>query len=155
MASSQTTHDEWVIQAHHGWRGLNLGEVWRYRHMVYLLMWRNITVGYKQSILGPFWLIINNIFLVVVNTLIFGVIADIDTGEVAYPLFNFIGIIPMTLFTSLLGSSTASALNNRAFIEKIYVPRLAFPIIGMSGGLMGLFSLACCCLLCWFSTSTR
>lgn len=130
------------IQATKGWGSLKLDELWRYRDLVYFLVWRDIVGRYKQMALGPLWLVIQPLFLIVMNTLIFGTLAKLPSDGIPYPLFNFAGLLPWQFFAGALARVSGSLANNQNLITKVYFPRLVMPIVGaMSGALDFLVSL--------------
>jgi lipopolysaccharide transport system permease protein len=130
------------IQATKGWGSLKLDELWRYRDLIYFMLWREIVGRYKQMALGPLWLVIQPLFLIVMNTLIFGTLAKLPSDGIPYPLFNFAGLLPWQFFAGALGRVSGSLANNQHLISKVYFPRLVMPIVGaLSGALDFLVSL--------------
>lgn len=130
------------IQATKGWGSLKLDELWRYRDLIYFLLWREIVARYKQMALGPLWLVIQPLFLITMNTLIFGTLAKLPSDGIPYPLFNFAGVLPWQLFAGALGRVAGSLANNQHLISKVYFPRLVMPIVAaLSGTLDFLVSL--------------
>lgn len=131
------------IQATKGWGSLKLDELWHYRDLIYFMVWREIVGRYKQMALGPLWLVIQPLFLIVMNTLIFGTLAKLPSDGIPYPLFNFAGLLPWQFFAGALGRVSGSLANNQHLISKVYFPRLVMPIVGaLSGALDFLVSLA-------------
>ncbi|HUV92222.1 MAG TPA: ABC transporter permease, partial [Anaerolineales bacterium] len=94
-----TTQQEEIIrlQPSRGWTALNLLEVWRYRELVYFLIWRDIKVRYKQTALGAAWAIIQPFFTMVVFTIFFGKLAGVPSDGVPYPIFSYTGLLPWGL----------------------------------------------------------
>src|SRR5512137_2477410 len=82
-----------------GWAALNLKDLWRYRELIYFLIWRDVKVRYKQTALGIVWAVLQPILTMIVFTFIFGNLAKVPTGGVPYPIFSFAGLLPWGLFT--------------------------------------------------------
>jgi lipopolysaccharide transport system permease protein len=135
-----------VIKPSRGWTALQLGELWRYRELVYFLTWRDIKVRYKQTALGAAWAIIQPLATMIVFTLIFGRIAHLPSEGVPYPVFTFAALLPWTYFAYVLQQSGNSLISNANMLSKVYFPRLALPL---STGLAGLvdFAIAFCVFL--------
>ncbi len=91
-----------------GWISLKLKEVWDYRELMYFLIWRDIKVRYKQTVLGGAWAIIQPLFTMVVFTIVFGKIAKIPSDGIPYPIFSYAALVPWTLFASGLGRASNS-----------------------------------------------
>jgi lipopolysaccharide transport system permease protein len=132
IPSSQVTR----IQATKGWGSLKLDELWRYRDLIYFLLWREIVARYKQMALGPLWLVIQPLFMITMNTIIFGNLAKLPSDGIPYPLFNFAGLLPWQFFAGALGRVSASLASNQHLITKVYFPRLIMPIVGSLSGLL-------------------
>ena len=123
-----------VITSEHKLLDLHLGEVFRYRDLIALLVKRDFTALYKQTILGPLWAIIQPLLTTVVFTIIFGNLAKLTTadvpGDFAIPAFLFYmaGTICWSYFSSTLQATSNTFLANRATMGKVYYPRLVSPI---------------------------
>lgn len=133
-----TTQQEEIIrlQPSRGWTALNLLEVWRYRELVYFLIWRDIKVRYKQTALGAAWAIIQPFFTMVVFTIFFGKLAGVPSDGVPYPIFSYTGLLPWGLFAKALSDAGRSMVANRSMITKVYFPRLVIPIASVLSGLV-------------------
>ncbi|MDH5225617.1 MAG: ABC transporter permease [Actinomycetota bacterium] len=106
---------------------LHLGELWHYRELLYILAWRDVKVRYKQAVLGAAWAVLQPLVLMGIFTLLFSRIADVPTGDVPYPVFAFVGLVPWTMFASATTSSGASLVGNQNLVSKVYFPRLVIP----------------------------
>jgi lipopolysaccharide transport system permease protein len=107
----------------HYWRDL-----WRYRELFRVLAWRDLSVRYKQTVIGVVWALIRPVLTVLVFTIIFGRIAQLPTdGTAPYALMVFAGILPWTFFSNGLGEASNSVLNSANLISKVYFPRLIVP----------------------------
>jgi ABC-type polysaccharide/polyol phosphate export permease len=108
----------------HYWRDL-----WRYRELLEVLAWRDLSVRYKQTAVGVLWAIIRPLLTMLVFTVIFGRIAKLPSdGGAPYPLMVFVGMLPWTLFATSLAEASNSLINNAYLISKVYFPRLIVPI---------------------------
>lgn len=125
-----------VIQPSRGWVSLGLDELWRYRELLYFLVWRSIKVRYKQTVLGVTWAVIQPLMTMVVFTVVFGRLAKVPSDGLPYQLFAFAALVPWTLFTKGLSQSASSLVGNQALLTKIYLPRLALPIAAVLSGLV-------------------
>ena len=110
---------------------VNLKEIWKYRDLIILFVKRDITTAYKQTILGPVWIVINPLLSTVVFTVIFGVIAGIPTDGVPQFLFYLSGNILWGFFSSCLNKGSSTFLGNARLFCKVYFPRLVMPISGI------------------------
>ena len=119
-----------------GWISLNLGDLWRYRELVYFLTWRDILVRYKQTLLGAAWAIIQPLMQMVVFNFLFGNMANISTGEVPRTIFTFSALLPWNLFSKSLSDASRSLVTSRGMITKVYFPRLVIPLASILSGLV-------------------
>lgn len=119
-----------------GWSALNLMELWRYRELVYFLIWRDIKVRYKQTALGAAWAIIQPFFTMVVFTIFFGRLAKVPSDNVPYPIFSYTALLPWGMFTKALTDAGRSLISNRTMITKVYFPRLAIPLASVMSGIV-------------------
>ena len=110
---------------------VNLKEIWKYRDLIILFVKRDITTAYKQTILGPVWIVINPLLSTVVFTVIFGVIAGIPTDGVPQFLFYLSGNILWGFFSNCLNKGSGTFLGNARLFGKVYFPRLVMPISGI------------------------
>jgi lipopolysaccharide transport system permease protein len=117
-----------VIRAGHSdehyWRDL-----WRYRELFRVLARRDLSVRYKQTLIGVVWALLRPFLTMVVFTLVFGRIAKLPTdGTTPYALLVFAGVLPWSFFSSGLSEASNSLINNASLISKVYFPRLIVPI---------------------------
>src|SRR4051812_5230341 len=115
------------IEPASGWISLNLGEVWKYRELLYFLTWRDVIVRYKQTALGAGWAIIQPFLTMVVFSLFFGRLADMPSDGMHYPIFAFAALVPWTFFANGLTQSSNSLVGSANLIQKVYFPRLMIP----------------------------
>lgn len=103
-------------------------DLWRYRELFVILAWRDVSVRYKQTIIGILWAVIRPLLTMVVFTVIFGRIAKLPSdGQAPYALLVFAAMLPWTLFANALSESSNSLINNANLIGKVYFPRLIIP----------------------------
>jgi lipopolysaccharide transport system permease protein len=121
--------------------GIDFKELWRYRELLYFLIWRDIKVRYKQSLLGAAWAIIQPLLTMIIFTIFFGQWAGIPTDDIPQPIFYFAGILPWQFFQSGVSKSGTSLVASRNLITKVYFPRIAVPIAPIIAGLLD-FALA-------------
>jgi len=117
-----------IIEPSRGWIGLKLRELWEYRDLLFFLAWRDISVRYKQTILGAAWAIIQPFFSMVVFSLFFGRLAQIPSDGVPYPIFSYAALLPWTYFSSAMSSSSNSLVGSANLLTKVYFPRLVIPL---------------------------
>ncbi|MBO4213039.1 MAG: ABC transporter permease [Clostridia bacterium] len=132
--------EQWttVIKPKTGWRDINLKELWQYRDLIYLFVKRNFATLYKQTILGPLWIIIAPVFSTLISTFIFGTVAKIPSDGVPYFLFYMCGNVAWTYFSSCLTSTSTTFTGNAGIFGKVYFPRLVMPISTVITGLLNL-----------------
>ena len=122
--------DQWdlVLRPKAGWFDLHLADLWRYRDLVLLFIWRDFAATYKQTILGPLWYIITPVFTTLSFTLVFGQIAQISTDGLPQILFYMLGITFWTYFSDCLNRTAGTFLSNAGIFGKVYFPRLSVPL---------------------------
>jgi len=130
-----------IIEPSPAWRTVDLGEVWRYRELLYFFVWRDVKVRYKQTVLGISWAIIQPLFAMIVFAFFFGRVAKLPSDGIPYPLFTYAGLLPWTFFANGLGTGSQSVLSNANLVTKVYFPRLLVPISAILTGIVD-FALA-------------
>jgi lipopolysaccharide transport system permease protein len=124
------------IRPSRGWVALNLRELWEYRELLWFLVWRDVKVRYKQTVLGAGWAILQPVATMVVFSLFFGRLAGMPSDGLPYPIFSFAGLVPWTFFSQGLSQSANSLVGSHNLITKVYFPRLAIPISTVLAGLV-------------------
>ncbi len=124
------------IEPSRGWVSLRLRELWGYHELLYILVWRDIKVRYKQTAIGVAWAIIQPFFTMVVFSLFFGKLAKMPSDGIPYPIFSFAALVPWTFFSTGLGKASNSLVSSANIIKKIYFPRLVLPIAGVLSGIV-------------------
>lgn len=128
-----------VITPPSGWIKVDVGELWEYRDLVFLFIHRNLVAQFKQTILGPLWLIVQPIVLTVTFTIVFGHIARISTDAIPAPLFYMAGTVMWSYFSKTLTVTSSSFISNANIYDKVYFPRLALPLASAISNLASLF----------------
>lgn len=125
-----TERENWslVIRPQRAWWDLRLGELWRYRDLVWLFVWRDFVAYYKQTILGPLWYLVQPILTTSVFTIIFGNIAKLSTDGLPPFLFYLAGNTVWTYFSACLASTSNTFTGNAGLFGKVYFPRLVMPL---------------------------
>lgn len=131
----QHTH----IEANTGLLDLKLNELWRYKDLIFLFTKRSFTVRYKQTILGPAWLILNPFITSVMYNIIFGVIAGLSTEGVPQLLFYMGSNGVWSFFASCLTTTANTFLSNAGIFGKVYFPRLTMPISSVLSAMINFF----------------
>ena len=116
------------IEPARGWKTLGIKELWSYRELLFFLAWRNISIRYKQTLLGASWAIIQPFFTMVVFSIFFGRLAKMPSDGVPYPIFAYAALVPWTFFSNAMAESSNSVVGNANLIKKVYFPRLIIPI---------------------------
>lgn len=117
-----------VITPERGWNFIDFTELKNYRDLFYFLVWRDIKVLYAQTILGFAWAILNPAIQIVVFSVIFGKVADIETDGIPYLLFTTVAIIPWTYMSDSMTAASQSLVSGSGMLGKIYFPRVLFPL---------------------------
>jgi lipopolysaccharide transport system permease protein len=103
-------------------------DLWRYRELFYILAWRDISVRYKQTVVGVAWALIQPLLTMLIMTVIFGKVAGLPSeGNAPYMIMVFAAMLPWQFFSSSLSSASQSLVSNANLISKIYFPRMIIP----------------------------
>ncbi len=141
-----------VIEPRPAWSRHDFVELWRYRELLGLLVWRDIAVRYKQTLLGAAWAVVQPLATVLVFALVFGRLARLPSAGVPYPVFVYAGLLPWLLFSSAVTLASLSVVNQAHLLTKVYFPRLFLPAAGVGVSLVD-FTLSFavyCGLLAWY-----
>lgn len=126
-ASSPVLHKV-RIKPSKGWVSLKLNELWEYRELMFFLVWRDIAVRYKQTVLGAAWAIIQPVSTMIIFSIIFGRLAKLQSDGLPYPLFSYAALVPWSFFAGGLQGASNSLIGNAQLLSKVYFPRLIIPI---------------------------
>lgn len=118
-----------VIEARSGWRLFDWKEIVDYRDLLYFLVLRDVTVLYKQTVLGIAWAVLTPFFSMVVFSVIFGMLLKVGSDGKPYPVFSFAALLPWTYFSSALTGATGSLITGAGLFSKVYFPRVFIPLV--------------------------
>ena len=138
MTSDAAPHPLRVIEPSSGWVPIGWQELWDHRELFGFLVWRDVKVRYKQTILGAAWAVLQPLATMLLFTLLFGRWANMPSDGVPYPLFAFAALIPWTFFSNAVSTSANSLVGNTHLIGKVYFPRLLIPLASIGVGLVDL-----------------
>ena len=127
---------EIMLEPPRGWLNLRLRELWEFRELLFFLIWRDIKVRYKQTILGATWAVLQPLLTMVVFSLIFGKLGKLPSNGIPYPVFTFAALVPWQLFSRALSDASISLVGNQNMVTKIYFPRIFLPSASVLGGLL-------------------
>ena len=119
---------ELIIKPVEGWRAIDFRELWAYRELLYFLVWREIKVRYKQTILGAAWAVIQPFFTMVVFSVFFGTLAGVPSDGIPYPIFAYSALLPWQMFENGINKAGASLVSGRNLLTKVYFPRITVPL---------------------------
>jgi lipopolysaccharide transport system permease protein len=122
------------IEPSTGWVSLKLRELWEYRELLYFLVWRDVKVRYKQTVLGVGWAIIQPFFTMVVFSVFFGRLAKMPSDGIPYPIFSYAALVPWTFFANGMNQAVSGMVNHANLIKKVYFPRLSIPTARVLAG---------------------
>lgn len=125
-----------VIESGRRRLGFELGDLWAHRDLLYFLVWRDLKVRYKQTLLGVIWAVLQPLLTMAVFAIIFGRLAHVPSDGEPYPIFVFAGLLPWTYFNQAVISASNSLVGNAALITKVYFPRLVIPGAAVCAGLV-------------------
>ncbi len=117
-----------IIEPSRGWVSLKLKELVEYRDLLFFLAWRDISVRYKQTVLGAAWAIIQPFFSMVVFSLFFGNLAKIPSDGLPYPIFSYAALLPWQYFSAAMSGSSNKLVGSASLLTKVYFPRLVIPL---------------------------
>lgn len=128
-------------------------EIWSYRELLYFFVWKEIKIRYKQTVIGAAWAILQPLIAMAIFWFIFGIVLNIQTGGVPYPIFAYSGLLIWTYFSSSLNLASGSIVSNANILTKVYFPRILLPLAFCLTGLLD-FAIAAVMLLVlmlWFN----
>ncbi|HEX6664724.1 MAG TPA: ABC transporter permease [Gaiellaceae bacterium] len=143
-----------VIRPASRWPRVDLAELWRYRELLAIFVWRDLKVRYKQTVIGVGWAIFQPILTAVVYTLVFGRFAKFPSGHLPYPIFAFAGVLAWQYFASAMNVSSVSVVTNSGLVTKVYFPRLLIPLGAVLVPLVdfALSLVVLAAMMVWYST---
>lgn len=149
---SEYTGPELVIRARSGWIPIDWAELRHYHELLFFLVWRDLKVRYKQTVLGVAWAVLQPVFSMVVFTIIFGKLAKLDSEGFPYAVFVYAGLLPWTFFSNAVSAAGNSLVNQQHLLTKVYFPRLFVPTSAIGSSLvdMGISTLVYAAVIAWF-----
>ena len=127
MESPDAAYDT-IIQPHRGWLDWRLRQLWRYRDLVTLLVWRDFVSVHKQTILGPAWHVLQPLFTTIIFTIVFGRVAQLPTDGAPPFLFYMSGTVGWAYFATCLDNTAKTFVANAPLLGKVYFHRLVIPV---------------------------
>ncbi|MGO9117104.1 MAG: ABC transporter permease [Desulfomonilaceae bacterium] len=124
------------IQPRKGWFELDLMELLRYSDLCYLLVWRDILVRYKQTVLGVAWALLQPLMTMIVFTIFFGTLAKIPSDGLPYPLFSYSALLVWSFFANSINQASNSLIVASNLVTKVYFPRIIMPAAPIMAGLL-------------------
>ncbi len=118
---------EYEITPPKGLLTLDIAELWRFRDLLYIFVWRDIKVRYKQTALGVAWAVFQPLVTMIIFTIFFGRLAKVPSDGIAYPIFVYTGLLFWNYFSTALTSTSNSLIESESIIKKVYFPRLILP----------------------------
>lgn len=134
--ASRTPNSATRIEPATGWQAVNFGELWRYRELLYFLVWRDVKVRYKQTALGAAWAILQPLMMMAVFSIFFRRMAGVNAGDLPYPVFCYLGLLPWSFFSTAVSGAGNSIVSSERLISKIYFPRLAVPFAAVGAAVV-------------------
>jgi lipopolysaccharide transport system permease protein len=124
------------VEPSRSWVPLKLGELWAYRELLYFLIWRDVKVRYKQTLLGAAWAILQPVLTMAIFSFFFGRLARVPSDGIPYPIFAYTALVPWTLFAHGLNQGSNSLVGGANLLKKVYFPRLCMPLAAVLSGVV-------------------
>src|SRR5205809_1770724 len=119
---------EVTIRPRRGWQPIDIKEILLYREVLAFLVWRDIKIRYRQTLLGGLWAILQPLIAMLIFTFVFNRLAGVKSDGPPYPLFAFAGLAPWVFFSNALTASSNSLVASQQLVAKIYFPRVFIPV---------------------------
>lgn len=117
-----------LIRPIKGFGSIDLGELWRYRELLYFLVWREVKIRYKQTAIGAAWAVFQPLLTMVIFTAVFSYFARVPSDAIPYPLFALAGVLPWTMFSQAVVRGGVGLVGDATLIRKVYFPRLIISV---------------------------
>ena len=130
-----STTFELTLRPRKGWQAIDFKEIYLYRELLAFLIWRDVKIRYRQTLLGGLWAVLQPLIAMVIFTFIFHRLAGVKSDGPPYPLFAFAGLTPWTFFSTSVTQSSNSLITNHQLVSKVYFPRIFIPL-GAIGALL-------------------
>jgi lipopolysaccharide transport system permease protein len=119
---------ELTIRPRKGWQAVDLKEAYLYSELLLFLIWRDIKIRYRQTLLGGLWAVLQPFLAMTIFAFVFNRLAHVQSDGPPYKLFAFAGLAPWTFFSTAVTQSSNSLLANHQLVSKIYFPRIFIPL---------------------------
>jgi len=138
QAIREATNDNCVIviEPSRSWVSLDLSQLWGYRELLYFLIWRDVKVRYKQTVIGAAWAILQPLMTMLIFTLVFDRLAKVPSDNLPYPIFSYTALLPWNLFAGALSRCSGSVVGQSNLVSKVYFPRLVIPLSATISGMI-------------------
>ncbi|MDD1756793.1 MAG: ABC transporter permease, partial [Methanomassiliicoccales archaeon] len=117
---------------------LGLNEIWEYRELLYFLVWKEVKIRYKQSVVGAAWAIVQPLFTMAIFTFLLSRVVSVDTEGIPYPIYSYTGLVLWTYFSNSVNHGSNSLIANASLVTKVYFPRALIPLASCTAGLLDL-----------------
>jgi lipopolysaccharide transport system permease protein len=153
LQTNTTTEFTLRIEPTRGFFKLDLAAVWEYRELLYFLVWRDVKVRYKQTIIGAAWAVLQPLMTMMIFTVIFGNFANIPSDGLPYSIFAYTALMPWNYFSQAISRGGMSLVGEANLIVKVYFPRLIIPIASVVSPLIDFFMsfLVVIVMVVWFA----
>ncbi len=140
-----------VIEARKGIFNIDLQAVYEYRELLYFLIWRDLKVRYKQTMIGIGWVALQPLITMIIFTTVFGYFAKLPSDGMPYTIFTYTALLPWNYFATALSRSISSVVGDSHLVSKIYFPRLILPLSGAISGMVDfcISFILLICMLTW------
>jgi lipopolysaccharide transport system permease protein len=164
MSPAATLPAEWTpptvrlrIQPTRGLRGLDLRGLWDFRELLYFLVWRDISIRYKQTAIGAAWTVLQPVLTMLVFTIMFGHFARIPSDGLPYSIFTFAALVPWTYFSQAIARSGVSLVSDSQLVKKVYFPRAIIPVASAAAPLVDFFVsfVVLAVMMVWYGIALR
>jgi lipopolysaccharide transport system permease protein len=117
-----------IIGANRRRLGGRIAELWRYRELLYFLVWRDVKVRYRHTVLGAAWAVVQPLLTMAIFAIVFGRLAKLPSDGQPYALFTFAALVPWTYFSTAMGNGANALVGSEHLISKVFFPRLLIPM---------------------------
>jgi lipopolysaccharide transport system permease protein len=128
LASSGAAHEELVIHPPRRWGALAPGEIWRHRELLFFLLKRDLSIRYKQSLLGISWAVGQPLALALIFWVFFGRLAKVPSEHIPYPVFSLAALVSWNFVSQGVTQASVSLVADSNLLSKVYFPRLVLPL---------------------------
>jgi lipopolysaccharide transport system permease protein len=125
-----------VLKPRRGWQAVDVGELWRFRDLLWTLALRDVKLRYRQTALGALWVVLQPLIAAGIFSFVFGTVANLPSGNAPYIVFAFAGTMGWYVFSTTLTKSSASLVAHQGMVQKVYFPRLALPLSAIPGAVL-------------------